>query len=192
MFAPSRRRAPLALVALALSEPARSIRLILAMQTFWLRLAVLSCCLKYIWGTEEKNIFYFRIKLRSRNCWLYPSNIYSLFGAGLKHPHTGFLEKLQWTTWNTAWDREEVAFISVGCCVLFRLPESKASRMCSADLGWKENTTHGQMQWKDSAAKHLKAPATKQFDNSEYRHLTFSQFCQSISFFSQVIYKKMF
>lgn len=48
MLAPSRKRAPLALVALARSEPARSIRLILAMQTWGLRLAVLSCCLKYI------------------------------------------------------------------------------------------------------------------------------------------------
>lgn len=51
MLAPSRSRAPLAFVALARSEPARSIRLILAMQTLWLRLAVLSCCLKYIWET---------------------------------------------------------------------------------------------------------------------------------------------
>lgn len=48
MLAPSRKRAPLAFVALARSEPARSIRLILAMQTWGLRLAVLSCCLKYI------------------------------------------------------------------------------------------------------------------------------------------------
>lgn len=49
MLAPSRSRAPLAFVALARSEPARSIRLILATQTLWLRLAVLSCCLKNIW-----------------------------------------------------------------------------------------------------------------------------------------------
>ncbi len=49
MLAPSRKRAPLALVALALSEPAKSIRLILATQTLGLRLAVFSCCLKYIW-----------------------------------------------------------------------------------------------------------------------------------------------
>lgn len=49
MLAPSRKRAPLAFVALALSEPARSIRLILAMHTLWFRLALLSCCLKYIW-----------------------------------------------------------------------------------------------------------------------------------------------
>lgn len=49
MLAPSRSRAPLAFVALARSEPARSIRLILATQTLGLRLAVLSCCLKNIW-----------------------------------------------------------------------------------------------------------------------------------------------
>uniref|UniRef100_A0A3Q3E8F0 Uncharacterized protein n=1 Tax=Labrus bergylta TaxID=56723 RepID=A0A3Q3E8F0_9LABR len=54
MLAPSRKRAPLVLVALALSEPARSIRLILATQAFGLRLAVLSCCLKYIWTKESK------------------------------------------------------------------------------------------------------------------------------------------
>ena len=54
MLAPSRSRAPLALVALALSEPARSIRLILATQTFGLRQAVLSCCLKYICRKEYK------------------------------------------------------------------------------------------------------------------------------------------
>lgn len=54
MLAPSRSRAPLAFVALARSEPARSIRLILAMQTLWLRLAVLSCCLKYIWENSMK------------------------------------------------------------------------------------------------------------------------------------------
>lgn len=56
MLAPSRRRAPLAFVALARSEPARSIRLILAMQTLWLRLAVLSCCLKYIWETQNEAV----------------------------------------------------------------------------------------------------------------------------------------
>ena len=66
MLAPSRKRAPLALVALALSEPARSIRLILAMQTLGLRLAVLSCCLKYIWKKECKTVPFslLRIKLR--------------------------------------------------------------------------------------------------------------------------------
>lgn len=56
MLAPSRKRAPLALVALALSEPARSIRLILAMHTLGLRLAVLSCCLKYIWKKGYKTV----------------------------------------------------------------------------------------------------------------------------------------
>uniref|UniRef100_A0A3P8UMU4 Uncharacterized protein n=1 Tax=Cynoglossus semilaevis TaxID=244447 RepID=A0A3P8UMU4_CYNSE len=40
MLAPSRKRAPLAFVALALSEPARSIRLILATQALGLRLAL--------------------------------------------------------------------------------------------------------------------------------------------------------
>lgn len=53
MLAPSRSRAPLAFVALARSEPARSIRLILAIQTLWLRLAVLSCCLKNIWEKKK-------------------------------------------------------------------------------------------------------------------------------------------
>lgn len=56
MFAPSRSRAPLAFVALARSEPARSIRLILATRTLWLRLAVLSCCLKNIWENQHKEI----------------------------------------------------------------------------------------------------------------------------------------
>ena len=55
MLAPSLKRAPLALVALALSEPARSIRLIFAMQTLGFRLAVLSCCLKYIWTKGYKS-----------------------------------------------------------------------------------------------------------------------------------------
>lgn len=57
MLAPSRNRAPLALVALALSDPARSIRLILAMHTLWFKLALFSCCFKYIWGGKEKPIF---------------------------------------------------------------------------------------------------------------------------------------
>lgn len=57
MLAPSRNRAPLALVALALSDPARSIRLILAMHTLWFKLALFSCCFKYIWGEKEKTIF---------------------------------------------------------------------------------------------------------------------------------------
>lgn len=56
ILAPSRRRAPLALVALALSEPARSIRLILAKQTLGFMLAVLSCCLKYIYEMRNKNV----------------------------------------------------------------------------------------------------------------------------------------
>lgn len=44
IFVPSTKRAPLALVALARSDPARSMRDILAIRMFWLMLAVLSCC----------------------------------------------------------------------------------------------------------------------------------------------------
>ena len=56
MLAPSRMRAPLVLAVLALSEPARSIRLILATQAFGLRLAVLSCCRKYIWKKNNSQL----------------------------------------------------------------------------------------------------------------------------------------
>lgn len=46
MLAPSLNRAPFALVALARSEPARSMRHILATFTLGFRLAVFSCCLR--------------------------------------------------------------------------------------------------------------------------------------------------
>lgn len=64
MLAPSRNRAPLALVALALSDPARSIRLILATHTLWFKLAVFSFCFKYIWWEKEKQFSDLNIRLR--------------------------------------------------------------------------------------------------------------------------------
>ena len=38
-------------------------------------------------------------------------------------------------TWKTAWDREDSALASVGCWVLFLLPDSSISSSCSAVVG---------------------------------------------------------
>lgn len=50
MLAPSRSRSPFAWVLDALSEPARSIRLILATRRAWVRPGTRSCCFTKIWG----------------------------------------------------------------------------------------------------------------------------------------------
>ena len=50
ILAPSRSRSPLAWVLDARSEPARSMRLILATRRAWVRPGIRSCCFTKIWG----------------------------------------------------------------------------------------------------------------------------------------------
>lgn len=59
MLAPSRSRSPFAWVLDARSEPARSIRLILATRRAWVRPGTRSCCFTKIWGQRA----------RVRGCW---------------------------------------------------------------------------------------------------------------------------
>lgn len=54
MLAPSRSRSPFACVLDALSEPARSIKLILATRSAWVRPGTRSCCFTKIWGAEGR------------------------------------------------------------------------------------------------------------------------------------------
>uniref|UniRef100_A0A8C5E630 Uncharacterized protein n=1 Tax=Gouania willdenowi TaxID=441366 RepID=A0A8C5E630_GOUWI len=74
IFCPSRRRAPVALVALALSEPARSIRLILAIQTLGLRLAVFS-----FWNLKTQSFLQLITHIMTTKCYCQeakPTRIY--------------------------------------------------------------------------------------------------------------------
>lgn len=54
MLAPSRSRSPLAWVLDARSEPARSIKLILATRRAWVRPGTRSCCFTKIWGADDR------------------------------------------------------------------------------------------------------------------------------------------
>lgn len=54
MLAPSRSRSPFAWVLDARSEPARSIKLILATRRAWVRPGTRSCCFTKIWGQRAK------------------------------------------------------------------------------------------------------------------------------------------
>lgn len=55
MLAPSRSRSPLAWVLDARSEPARSIKLILATRRAWVSPGTRSCCFTKIWGAEGRS-----------------------------------------------------------------------------------------------------------------------------------------
>lgn len=68
MLAPSRSRSPFAWVLDALSEPARSIRLILATRRAWVRPGTRSCCFTKIWGHRAG----------VRRCWTSEAHLQAL------------------------------------------------------------------------------------------------------------------
>lgn len=46
-------------------------------------------------------------------------------------------------TWKMAWEREEVALASVGCCVRLRFPLVSISSSCSAEVGYRGDAQAG-------------------------------------------------
>lgn len=107
MLAPSRKRAPRLVVTVALSEPARSMRDILATWTSADMLAVRSFWRMNTWKRSGHHV---------HRC---PSRYTS------EHQ----------LTWSTAWEREDSALASVGCWVRFRFPQASMRSSSSADVG---------------------------------------------------------
>lgn len=46
-------------------------------------------------------------------------------------------------TWKMAWEREDVALASVGCCVRLRFPRVSMPSSCSAEVGCRGDTKGG-------------------------------------------------
>lgn len=46
-------------------------------------------------------------------------------------------------TWKMAWEREEVALASVGCCVRLQFPRVSISSSCSAEVGYRGDDQEG-------------------------------------------------
>lgn len=61
---------------------------------------------------------------------------------GIRSPVLG-LRPASSLTWKMAWEREEVALASVGCCVRFRFPLVSISSSCSAEVGYRGDGQEG-------------------------------------------------
>ena len=109
MLFPSRKRSPDSPVAHPLSDPAKSMSDIFATLTFVLRPDARSLCLIQTWNKQS-----------------------------VQFCNWGYVE-IRKVTWKTAWEREDSALWSVGCCVRLLFPYLKRESKASAPDGFTDD-----------------------------------------------------